>query len=141
MYIIFVLNIWICRNSKVNWAHYMYEMSWFSVRNFWICRKIKYPKLRKFNGKLCTLYTYETFGFAEKLNVQYCGNSMGNSVHYMYVMSGFVEKLNVLNSINSTENYLHYTYGMFGFEEKLIVIAAQILWEIVYIIRTECLNL
>ena len=66
---------------------------------------------------------------------------MGNSVHYMYVMSGFPEKLNVLNSINSTENYLHYTYGMFGFEEKLIAIAAQILWEIVYIIRTECLNL
>ena len=56
-------------------------------------------------------------------------------------MSGFAEKLNVLNSINSTENYLHYTYGMFGFEEKLIAIAAQILWEIVYIIRTECLNL
>ena len=59
----------------------------------------------------------------------------------MYVMSGFAEKLNVLNSINSTENSLHYTYGMFGFEEKLIAIVAQIQWEIVYIIRTECLNL
>ena len=59
----------------------------------------------------------------------------------MYVMSGFAEKLNVLNSINSTENSLHYTNGMFGFEEKLIAIAAQIQWEIVYIIRTECLNL
>ena len=56
-------------------------------------------------------------------------------------MSGFAEKLNVLNSINSTENSLHYTYGMFGFEEKLIAIAAQIQWEIVYIIRTEYLNL
>ena len=80
-------------------------------------------------------------GFEVKLNVQYCRNSTGNSVHYMYVMSGFAEKLNVLNSINSTENSLYYTYGMFGFEEKLIAIAAQILWEIVYIIRTEDLNL
>ena len=85
---------------------------------------------------MCTLYTYETSGFAEKLNVQNCGNSMGNSVHYMYVMSGFAEKFNVLNSINSTENYLHYTYGMFGFEENFFAIAAQIIWEILYIIRT-----
>ena len=84
------------------------------IRNVWICKKIECPVLR---------------------------NSTGNSVHYMYVMSGFAEKLNVLNSINSTENSLHYTYGMFGFEEKLIAIAAQIQWEIVYIIRTECLNL
>ena len=56
-------------------------------------------------------------------------------------MSGFAEKLNVLNSINSTENSLHYTYEMFGFEEKLIAIATQILWVIVYIIRTEDMNL
>ena len=59
----------------------------------------------------------------------------------MYVMSGFAEKLNVQNSINSIENSINYTYGMFGFDEKLIAIAAQIQWEIVYIIRTECLNL
>ena len=56
-------------------------------------------------------------------------------------MTGFAEKLNVQNSINSTKNSVHYTYGMFGFQEKLIAIAAQIQWEIVYIIRTECLNL
>ena len=56
-------------------------------------------------------------------------------------MSGFAEKLNVQNSINSTENSIHYTYRMFGFEEKLIAIATKIQWEIVYIIRTECLNL
>ena len=51
-------------------------------------------------------------------------------------MSGFAEKLNVQNSINSTKNSVHYTYGMFGFEENLFAIAAQIIWEIVYIIRT-----
>ena len=56
-------------------------------------------------------------------------------------MTGVAEELNVQNSINSAENSVHYTYGMFGFEEKLIAIAAQILWEIVYTIRTECLNL
>ena len=56
-------------------------------------------------------------------------------------MSGFAEKLNVQNSINSTENSVHYTYGVFGFEEKLIAKAAQIQWEIAYIISTKCLNL
>ena len=56
-------------------------------------------------------------------------------------MSGFAEKLNVQNSINSTENSVHYTYGMFRFEEKSIAIDAKIQREIVYIIRTECLNL
>ena len=56
-------------------------------------------------------------------------------------MSGFAEKLNVQNSINSMENSVQYTYGMFGFEEKLKAIAAQIQWEIVNIICTECLNL
>ena len=54
----------------------------------------------------------------------------------MYGMTGLAKKLNVRNSINSTENSVHYTYGMFGFEEKLIAIATQIIWEIVYIIRT-----
>ena len=56
-------------------------------------------------------------------------------------MSGFPKKLNVQNTINSTKNLVHYTYGMFGFEENFFAIAAQIQWEIVYIIRTECLNL
>ena len=62
-------------------------------------------------------------------------------VYVIYVMSGFAEKLNVQNSINYIENSINYTYGMFGFDEKLIAIATQIQWEIVYIIRTECLNL
>ena len=78
--------------------------------------KIEYPELQKFNEKLCTLYTYGTSGFAEKLNVQNCGNCIGNCVHYMYIMTGLAEKLNVRNSKNSTENSVYYTYGMFGFE-------------------------
>ena len=47
-------------------------------------------------------------GFVEKLNVQNCGNSVGNSVHYMYRMFGFVEKLNIPNTKNSTGNCVHY---------------------------------
>ena len=47
-------------------------------------------------------------GFAEKLNIQYCGNSTGNYVHYMSGMFGFAEKLNLQNCVNSTENCLHY---------------------------------
>ena len=47
-------------------------------------------------------------GFAEKLNVQNCGNSAGNSLHFMYGMSGFVEKLNILDTENSTGNCVHY---------------------------------
>ena len=47
-------------------------------------------------------------GFAEKLNVQYSGNSTGNSIHYISEMSGFAEKLNIPNSENSTGNCVHY---------------------------------
>ena len=60
--------------------------------------KIKYSELRKFNVKLYTLYIYKMVGFAEKLIIQNCGNSMGNCVHYTYEMSGFAEKLNIPNS-------------------------------------------
>ena len=47
-------------------------------------------------------------GFAEKLNVQYCENSTGNSVEYLSGMSGFAEKLNIPNSEISTGNCVHY---------------------------------
>ena len=45
------------------------------VRNVWIIKKIECPELRKFNGKLCTLYMYGMYGFAKKkLNVKNCVN-------------------------------------------------------------------
>ena len=61
-------------------------------------------------------------GFAEKLTVQNCGNSAGNSVHYMYGMSGFVEKIEYpeLRKFNG-KLYTLYIYGMVGFVEKLNV--------------------
>ena len=46
-------------------------------------QKILYPELRKFNGKLCTLYMLRTFGFDEKLNIPNYENSTGNCVHYI----------------------------------------------------------
>ena len=58
-------------------------------------KKIEYPELRKFNGKLYTLYIYRISGFVEKLNVQNCINSTENCIHYTYEMYGFKEKLNV----------------------------------------------
>ena len=51
--------------------------------------------------------------FAEKLNIQNWGNSMGNCVRYMYVMSGFAEKLNVQSCVNKTDNCVHYICTIF----------------------------
>ena len=79
----------------------MYGMSVF-------VEKIEYPKLQKFNGKLYTLYMYGMVGFAEKLKLQNCENSTGNSVRFMYGKSGFAEKLNIPNSENSKGNSVHY---------------------------------
>jgi len=47
-------------------------------------------------------------GFADKLNIQNCVNSMGKFVHYLYGTSGFAEKLNIQNFVNSTRNCVHY---------------------------------
>ena len=70
------LNIQNCENSTVNCVHYtcteclylqkncitrtvkiQLEIVYIIyVWNVWICRKIEYAELRKFNKKLCTLY-------------------------------------------------------------------------------------
>ena len=71
--------IWMFRTAKIH-REIVYIIY---VRNVWICRKIEYPELRKFNGKLCTLYMYGMFGLAKKLNVQSCENSTENCVHYI----------------------------------------------------------
>ena len=47
-------------------------------------------------------------GFAEKLNVQYCENSTGNSVEYLSGMSGFAEIFKNPNSEISTGKCVHY---------------------------------
>ena len=46
-------------------------------------KKNEYLALRKFNGKLCTLYIYGMSGFVEKLNIPNTENSTGNCVHYL----------------------------------------------------------
>ena len=80
------LNIQSYENLTENYVHYIY------VRNVWICRKIEYPKLQEFNGKFCTLYMYRMFGFAKKLNIQNCENSMGNCLHYICTKSLDLQK-------------------------------------------------
>ena len=71
--------IWMFRTAKIH-REIVYIIY---VRNVWICRKIEYPELRKFNGKLCTLYMYGMFGLAKKLNVQSCENSTENCLRYI----------------------------------------------------------
>ena len=134
---LYVRNVWVCKksyiqncvNSTVNCVHYICTerldllKNWIfraakirrkimyviHVRNVWICRKIEYPKLRKFNGKFFTLYKYGSPGFVEKLNIQNCENSTGNCVHYICT-----ERLDLL------KNWISRT--------------AKIQWEIVYIV-------
>ena len=53
------------------------------VWNVWFERKIEYPELRKFDGKLCTLYMYGMSGFVAKLNIQNYENLTANFVHYI----------------------------------------------------------
>ena len=51
---------------------------------------------------------YGMSGFAEKLIVQNCENSMGNCVDFLYAIYGFAKKLNIPNSENSTESCVRY---------------------------------
>ena len=62
------------------------------VQNIWIRRKIEYPKLRKFKGKFCTLYMYRMSGFAEKLNIQNCKNSIGSFLYYICTEGLYLQK-------------------------------------------------
>ena len=106
---LYVRKVWICKklkiqnfeNSMENCVHYIctecwdLQKKWISrtakiqreivyiiyVQNVWICKKIDYPELQKFNGKLCTLYVYKKSGFAENLNIQNYKNWMANCVH------------------------------------------------------------
>ena len=97
-------NIQSCGNSTENCVHYIcteclencvhcictkiqFEIVYIIyVRNVWICRKIEYLELRKFNGKLCTFYMYGSSGFAAKLNIQKYENSTG-TVYIIYAQN------------------------------------------------------
>ena len=66
---------------------------------------------------------------------------MGNCVHYIDELSGFAEKLNIQNCVNSMRICVHYMYRLFGFAEKLNIQNSVIQREIWYIICMECLYL
>ena len=89
------------------------------VGNVWIKRKIEYPELPIFNGKLCTLYMYRMSRLAEKLNVQNSINWTGNCIYNLYGMSRFAKNLNIQNCENWTGYCVHYMRGMFTLAEKL----------------------
>ena len=79
------------------------------VRNVWICKEIEYPGPCKFNGKLCTLNA-QNVQICREIEYQNCVNSTGNCVLLMYGMSEFAKKLNIWNCVNSTESCVHYLY-------------------------------
>ena len=82
------LNVQNSKNSSGNCVHYIctecldLQKNWISrdvkiqrkivyviyVQNVCISKKIECPELRKFNGKLCTLYKYEMSGLAKKID-------------------------------------------------------------------------
>ena len=56
VYIIYVQNIWICREIEyLEIYKFNGTLCTFYALNVWICREIENPKQRKFHGKLCTL--------------------------------------------------------------------------------------
>ena len=133
------LNIQNSENSTGNSILYMYGMSGFAenwisriakiqreivyiiyVQKVWICRKIEYPELRKFNGKLYTLYMYGTSGFAEKLNIYNCENSIG-IVYMIYVRNVWIWRKIEYPEPRKFNGKLCtlYMYGMFGLAKKL----------------------
>ena len=105
LWTLYVRNDWICREIYCLELHkFNGNLCTLYVWNVWICREIYCLKMHKFNGKLCTLYMYGMVGFAEKLNVQNCGNSTGNCVHYICKECLDLQKIfNIQNSKNSTE--------------------------------------
>ena len=63
-------------------------------------KKFEYPDLRKFNGKLCTLYIRNVLIMTkiECPELHIFNEEFGTL--YIYGMSGFAEKLNVQINVN-----------------------------------------
>ena len=79
------------------------------VRNVWSCRDIECPELPNFN-KNCIHNMYRMSGYAEKLNIQNYENLTGKWVHYTYGISRLGEKLNIQNYAYSKENCVYYIW-------------------------------
>ena len=71
VYVIYVRNIWISKKIECpKLRKFNGKLCTLHEQNVWICRKIEYPKLQNFNMKLCTLYMNGLFRLEKKLNVQ-----------------------------------------------------------------------
>ena len=88
------------------------------VRNVWLCRKIDCPDLRKFDGKFCT-FSVRNLWICRKIEHPKLRKFNGKlCMLHTYGTSGFAEKLNVQNSRNSTGNSVRYMYGISKFAKK-----------------------
>ena len=102
VYIIYVRNIWICREIVYpELRKFNRKLCTLYVWNIWICREIEYPELRKFNGKLYVRNVWSC-GEIEYPKFRKFIGKLGTL--YMYGMSGFVKKLNIQNCVNPTGN-------------------------------------
>ena len=172
---------WISRTAKIHWdllknwisrtAKIQREIVYIIyVRNGCICRKIEYPKLRKFGGKFCMLYMYGMSGFADKLNIQNCENSTGHCLHnicserlcflknwisrtakiqreivyIIYVRNGCIWRKIEYPELRKFNGKLCtlFMYRMTGFVEKLNIRRVEnSMGNCVHYIHTECLDL
>ena len=96
MYIIYARNVLICRKIEYpELRNFNGKLCTVYAHIVWIRKKIEYHVLHVFNSKLCTLYMYGMSGLAEKLNVHNCITWMGNCIRNMHEMYGFAGNLNI----------------------------------------------
>ena len=119
---LYVRNFWICRKIE---CPELRKLNWklctLYVRNVWLCRKIECPDLREFNGKLGT-FSVRNFWICRK--IEYTNLWKFNAKFctlYTHGTSGFAKKFNVHNCGNWTGNCVRYMYVMSGFVKKLNV--------------------
>ena len=129
-----ILN-WI--NSTRNWEHCIYgffrickkieypelckfygKLCILYVRIVWICKKIEHPELRKSDGKLCTL-DVRIVCIWRKIEYpelrKFSEKLCTSNVWTVWIW----RNLNILNCLNSVGKCIHYMYGFFEFTENL----------------------
>ena len=108
VYIIYVRNVWICRKIEYpELREFNGKLCSLNVRTVWICRQIENPELRKFKWKLCTLNVRKVWFCREIEYPKFRKFSAKLCTLYLDGMSGFEEKLNIQNSVYSTGNCVH----------------------------------
>ena len=135
VYIIYVRNFWICRKIEYpELGKFNRKLSLLNVRNVWVCKKIEYPELHKFYRKLCTLYVWNVWIW-RKIYCPKLRKFNGNCVHNTYGMSRFAEKLKVKTAEIQRETvYIIFVQNVWICKRNWISRTPKIQREIVYII-------